>query len=221
MRKLVIFGTDAFGELSHYYFTTDSSYSVAAFTVDGAYVRETSYKGLPVVPFEDVQVAFPPDEHDMFVAVGIRDLNKFRAGKVEAAEAKGYRLASYLHSSAVAPRNISLAPNTMVMEDVVIHPFVHIGRNTIIWPASQITIRSHVGDHCWLVAVTLGESVVIGDYSFLGIRAAIASSVKIGRSNIIGIGAMVRHDTADGAVFRAEGTERSRVPSHRAARFLQ
>src|SRR5436309_151954 len=72
MRKLVIFGAGAFADLAHYYFSHDSDYAVVAFTVDAAYLSESSFKGLPLVPFEDVQRHFPPGDHDLFVAVGIR-----------------------------------------------------------------------------------------------------------------------------------------------------
>ena len=50
-KKLVIFGASNFAEVAHYYFTHDSPYSVAAFTVDASYLKESSFRGLPVVPF--------------------------------------------------------------------------------------------------------------------------------------------------------------------------
>src|SRR4051794_40387181 len=98
MSKLILFGTRAFAELAHYYFTHDSPYSIVAFTVDGIYLQESTYKGLPVVPFEEVHLHFPPDGHDLFVAVGIGKVNRRRAAKVAEAEAKGYRLAGFLSS---------------------------------------------------------------------------------------------------------------------------
>lgn len=36
MKKLVIFGAKGFAQLAHYYFTHDSDYSIAAFSVDAA-----------------------------------------------------------------------------------------------------------------------------------------------------------------------------------------
>ncbi len=74
MKPLVIFGTGTFAELSHYYFTSDSAYDVAGFTVDRQHQRETTFKDLPVVAFEDVERHYPPSEFDMFVALGIREV---------------------------------------------------------------------------------------------------------------------------------------------------
>jgi len=221
MKKLVIFGAENFAEISHYYLTHDSEYAVVAFTVDGAYMRENSFRGLPVVPFEDVVRHFPPSDHDMLVAVGIRELNSFRARKVAEAEAKGYALASYLSSRARTAQDLVLAPNTMIMEDVTVQPFATIGRNTIVWPACRIAMYDRIGDHCWLVTISTGESVTIGDYSFVGLASVLAPYVSVGRNNLIGAGSLILNSTKDFAVYRGAGSKPSRVPSNRAARLLE
>lgn len=220
MKQLVIFGAENFAAISHYYFSTDSDYTVAGFTVDRAYIREPEFNGLPLVPFEEVEARFPPERFDMFVAVGIRQLNRFRARKVEEAERKGYRLASYVSSHAVTAADLVLPGNCMVMELVLVHPWVQIGKNTIIWPNSQIAFYDRIGEHCWLVSVTTGESVAIGDYTFAGLRSVIAPFVKVGKDNLIGAGAHILSDTPDSAVYPSDGTKKSSVPSSRAARLL-
>jgi hypothetical protein len=57
---LVIFGNGQVAEVFHYYLTHEASREVAAFTVDGAYLKEGSHLGLPVVDFESVERRFPP-----------------------------------------------------------------------------------------------------------------------------------------------------------------
>ena len=68
-RKLVIFGTGDIGALAHYYFSTDSLFDVAAFCVDAGYVGSGEFRGLPVVPFENVERDYTCGEHDFFVAL--------------------------------------------------------------------------------------------------------------------------------------------------------
>ena len=60
MRKLVIFGTEATAEVIDFYFTQDSDYEVAAFTVDAAYWMATSYKGRPWSPSRSCGQNFRP-----------------------------------------------------------------------------------------------------------------------------------------------------------------
>jgi acetyltransferase-like isoleucine patch superfamily enzyme len=37
----------------------------------------------------------------------------------------------------------------------------------------------------------------VGDYSFIGVNATLRDGIKIGRSNVIGAGALVMKDTED------------------------
>ena len=215
MRKLVIFGARGFAEIAHYYFTSDGDASVAAFTVDGPYLQEASFKGLPVVPFEEVERRFPPADYGMFIAMGVHRVNRTRAAKAAAAEAKGYRLASFVSSRADVARDLEVRPNTMIMERAGIQPFVRIGRNTIIWSATRIGFHTRIGDHCWIVCPIFGEAVTVGDYSFIGLNATIAPRISIGRANVIGAGAVILKDTRDEAVYRAEGSRPARASSRR------
>ena len=219
MKELVIFGTGPFAELAHYYFQRDSDYSVAAFTLDAAFISESVFQGLPVVAFENVETDFPPENYDLFVAMGIQKVNRQRSAKVAEAQAKGYKLASFLSSKASVADDLVMRPNTFVMEGATLQPFVTVGWDTIIWPGCSIGFKSRIGDHCWLVASTLGESVVVGDHTFVGIRATIAPSRTIGAGNVIGAGALIVNDTKDFEVYKGQASVPSRAPSYRLRRI--
>jgi sugar O-acyltransferase (sialic acid O-acetyltransferase NeuD family) len=215
MRKLVIFGVRNFAEIAHYYFTHDSPYAVAAFTVDGAFLKEPAFRGLPVVPFEEVADHYPPEEYELFVAVGVGRVNRARAEKVAEAEAKGYRLASFLSSRADVAAGLVLRPNTMIMERAGIQPFVEVGKDSVVWSTTRVGFHTRIGDHCWVVSSIFGESVTVGDYSFVGLNATVAPGVTIGKANVIGAGALILRDTRDEEVYRGAVSEPSRVPSSR------
>ncbi len=180
-----------------------------AFTVDGAFLQESTYCGLPVVPFEELPRKFPPRSYGMFVAVGIADVNRLRAEKVAAAEARGYRLASYLSSKASVHPDLELQPNSMVMEGSVVQPFVRIGKNSIIWSTTRIGFRTQIGNNCWIVCSLFGESVVVKDFCFVGLGATVAPGLTLGESSVIGAGALVMKDTPDFSVYRGPVGEAS------------
>jgi sugar O-acyltransferase (sialic acid O-acetyltransferase NeuD family) len=215
MRRIVIFGAKAFAEIAHYYFTHDSGYSVAAFTVDAAYLEGGTFKGLPVVPFEEVERRFPPASYGMFVALGIHKVNRQRAAKVAEAEAKGYRLVSFVSSKADVASDLEVRPNTMIMERAGIQPFVQIGRNTVVWSATRIGFHTRIGDHCWIVCPIFGESVTVGDYAFVGLNATVAPGVTIGKGTVIGAGALILKDTKAFEVYRGQASRPARVSSTR------
>lgn len=213
--KLVIFGTGSFAKLSHYFFTHDSNYTVVGFTVDQAFLKNSSFQALPVVPFETVEQIFCPTEHHMFIALGIHKVNQIRAAKVEQAQTKGYPLASYVSSRAGFSADLQVGANSMIMEGAGLHPFVEIGLDTVILSATRIGFDTRIGNHCWLVGAILGESVTVGDYSFIGLNATIAPGCTIGKRNVIGAGALILNSTRDDEVYKGLASQPARVPSSR------
>jgi len=219
VKKLIIFGSGNFAHMAHYFFESDSEYQPAAFTVDAEFLEQQTFQGLPVVEFEDVEKHYPPDEFEMFVALGLRDVNQRRKAKVEDAEAKGYKLASYVSSKAIRHPDLSVGPNTWIMEEAHIHPFVTIGRGTIVQSRSAIGFKSSIGEYCWISSGLCGESVVVGDYTFIGLGATVVSFVSVGKSNIIGAGAVIHADTKDFEIYKGPHSKASRVSSTRFGKF--
>lgn len=216
MRKLVIFGSEATAEVIDFYFTHDSKYDVAAFTVDAAFLDGDSFRGRPLVAFEDIASRFPPDDHEMFIAVGFQKMNAVRALKFAAAKAMGYRLASYLSSKASAWPGFLPAENTFVMEDNTIQPFVTIGPDTILWSGNHVGHHSSIGAHCFVSShVVISGRVTVGDYSFLGVNSTLRDGVTLGEATMVGAGCLVLADTPPEAVLTASGSEIRRVPSRK------
>ena len=54
-RKIVLLGDSAFAEVAYEYFTHDSEYEVAGFSVEREFLRRDQLFGLPVVPFEELE----------------------------------------------------------------------------------------------------------------------------------------------------------------------
>jgi acetyltransferase-like isoleucine patch superfamily enzyme len=152
MSDLVIFGLGELGELAEFYFTHDSDHDVVGFTVDGAYVREDHFRGKPVVPFEAVTTAFPPDRAHFFVAVGYARINALRGEKVAAAKGLGYVLASYLSSRATVFTNFELKDNCFILENNTIQPFASIGANVTLWSGNHIGHHSIIEDNVFIAS---------------------------------------------------------------------
>ena len=77
-KRLVIFGIAEQAQLAHYFFSTDSDYDVVAFTVDNAFITTSEFCGLPALPFEEIDKRYPPDEHELFIALGYSKVNQLR-----------------------------------------------------------------------------------------------------------------------------------------------
>ena len=216
MSDIVIFGAGQIAELAEFYFTHDSDHRVVAFTVDGAHLREESYLGRPVIPFESVSGSFPPDRVRFFVAVSYANLNTLRTEKVAAARSRGYQLVSYLSSRAAVFPGFELKDNCFILEDNTIQPFARVGENVTLWSGNHIGHHSIIEDDVFIAShVVVSGGVRIGQGSFVGVNVTLRDHITIGQKCVLGAGALVLEDQPDFAVVAPRGTERAKVPSTR------
>jgi len=169
-----------------------------------------------VVAFEEVAETFPPDTHDMFIALSYQQMNQIRASKYHAAKAMGYNLARYISSRAVTWPGLSLGDNSFVMEANVIQPFASIGSDTMLWSGNHVGHHSRIGDHCFLAShIVVSGNVEIGDHCFVGVNATLRDGIKISPRCLIGAGAILTRNTKPDELYAPAATDASRVPSSR------
>ena len=215
-KKLVIFGAGDIAQLAHFYFSTDSEYEVIAFTVDASYLTETVFCGLPVIAFEEVKTRFSPDQCEIFVALSYSKLNAVRKEKYLAAKAMGYRIASFISSSATVLNEGRIGENCFILEDNTIQPFVTIGNNVTLWSGNHIGHHSTIKNHCFIAShVVISGGVEIGEQCFIGVNATLRDHIKIGARCVIGAGALLLADAEPEGVYMGMATTRAKVPSTR------
>jgi len=215
MRKLILFGIGKIGQVAYHHFSTDSDYQVAAFATDAAYIpKDGHYEGLPMVDFADIEKQFPPQEHDMFIAVGYQDLNQLRAGRCADAKRKGYKLASYISSQNTHMRAGQVGENSFVMSGEPVQPQARVGDNCFIWTNAIVGHHAQIGNHCWVTSgVVIGGNSRVGDCCFLGLGATIGHEITIGNHSLIGAGALITKDAPENSVYIASETPRFRLTS--------
>lgn len=202
MAKLIIFGTGDIAKLAHFYFSTDSSFDVAAFTVDRSHLADAMFCGLPVVPFDEVTTAYPPGEYFMFVALSYARVNAFRAEKYAEAKQLGYRLASYVSSRCTWLAATPPGDNCFVLEDNTVQPFVTIGCDVTLWSGNHIGHDSVIGDHCFVAShVVVSGHVHVAARCFLGVNATLRNGITVGARSVIGASATVMEDVAEDSVL--------------------
>jgi len=216
MKELIIFGSADIAQLAYYYFSNDSDYKVAAFTVDAEFLKVSEFCGLPVVPFEELVNHYSPERYHLFVALSYSKLNQIRKEKYHAANSLGYRLASYISSKATILNDFKIGDNCFILEDNTIQPFVTIGHNVTLWSGNHIGHHSTIHDHCFLAShIVVSGGVEIGEACFIGVNATLRDHIKIGEKCVIGAGALILADTDPEGVYIGDATVRSKVPSTR------
>lgn len=213
-KRAVIFGTGKFAEVAHYYLTHDAGYEIAAFAATGAAATGDLLFGAPVVEFEDLARRFPPDGHEIYVAVGARKFNALRAGFLADAKARGYRPITYVCSKAIVWPDLRVGEHAFVFEANVIQPFAEIGANAVLWSGNHIGHHSRIGEHCFVTShVVVSGMCEIGESSFVGVNATLSESVRVGPRNLIGPNALIQKDTGPDEAHLAPRTEKFPKPS--------
>jgi sugar O-acyltransferase (sialic acid O-acetyltransferase NeuD family) len=214
MDRAVVFGTGAYGRDAYAYFTHDSRIEIAAFTVDREYIKEELLFERPVIPFEEIQLAFPPEECGMFVALGYQRLNRLRAERFNRAKDKGYQLISYISSHATVWPGAAIGENCHIGPHCNVSAYAEVGDNVILGVGSVVSHYSVVKDHCFVGArVALSGSVTVEPYCFLGTGAIVRDSVAIARECVIGAGALILEDTEERGVYMGQQADRLPITS--------
>jgi len=208
MAKLVIFGAGDIARLAWVYFTRDSEHEVVAFTVDQEFLKEGSFRDLPLVAFERVAELYPPSDHKMFVALSYAKMNRIRADKYRQAKAAGYDLASYVSSRCSFLTDHPVGDNCFILEDNTIQPFVKIGNNVTLWSGNHIGHDAVIDDHCFLAShIVVSGYVHICRSCFIGVNATLRNSITIAAESLIGAGAVIMKDTVEKGVYLPQRAE--------------
>lgn len=208
-KKLVIFGDSDQAEVAQFLFSHDSNYKPIGFTVDGKYLKQSSFKGLPVVPFEEVEKAFPPSEHSFFAAIGYTNMNHLRTDKYLAGKNKGYQIASYISSKAVTWPDFQHGENCLILELNNIQPFVRIGNNVTLWSGNHIGHHSVISDNCFLTShVVVSGRVHIGKNCFMGVNSTVRDKVTIAQECLVAAGSLIVKDTEPRGIYMGSPAKR-------------
>ncbi len=206
-KKLILFGTSAFGHIAYEYFTHDSDYEVVAFTVDKEFIETDELFGLPVIAFEEIENHFSPKEFEMNIALVYNNLNRVRKQKYYESKKKGYRLANYLSSRAFIWRNVEFGDNNFIFEDNTIQPFVKIGSNNILWSGNHIGHHSTIADHNFISShVVISGFCNIGDSCFMGVNSTVGNNINIGKDSLIGAGSLIVKDIPEQSLLKGTPT---------------
>ena len=198
--KVIIYGLGKFAEYVSYAITNDSPYEVIGHCVEKQYMdSREDINGLPIIDFNTIEENYPPNEFELFIAVGV---NKPRHKIFTIAKEKGYTLMSYVSSKAIFWDGQTHGENVWVGEASLIQPFVSIGDNCILFGAF-VGHHSKIEDHTLLSACTTGGNVTVGAFSTLGMNSTVKQNVSIGKNNIIGMGCVIERNTKDNEIYHA------------------
>ena len=202
MAKVIVFGVLDTAELAHYYLTHDSEHEIVAFTINRQYIEDESFKGLPVVAFEDVETLFPPADFSFFAPMTGRNMNRNRENIYNQAKAKGYQFVSYISSRATIFDRDVIGDNCFILEDNTIQPFTTVGNNVVMWSGNHIGHHGQIKDHVFFTShVVLSGHCVVESYSFFGVNSTIRDYTAIAQGTLVGMASAITKETEEWGIY--------------------
>lgn len=199
--KVVIFGILDTAELAHWYLENDSFHTVVAFTVNKEYIKENTFKGLPVVPFEELEQHYPPTEYRLFAPMTGVKMNTLRKKIYEEGKERGYDFISYVSSKATVCNN-EIGENCFILEDNTLQPFTKIGNNVVMWSGNHIGHHGIIEDHVFFTShVVLSGHCHVKERAWFGVNSTIRDFTTIGEGSLIGMGALITKNTEPNGLY--------------------
>nr|WP_223285467.1 hypothetical protein [Paenibacillus sp. PL91] len=108
---------------------------------------------------------------------------------------KGYKIASIIHPSAtILAENVG--EGNIILENVVIQPFVKIGFGNLIWPSVTIGHDCNIGNfNTFTGNVSFSGFVNVGNNCFIGNSCVFRDHINIGDYTFTGINTSIIKDT--------------------------
>ena len=201
MAKVIIFGNRDFAELAHFYLTTDSEHEVVAFTVHDEYIDENSYKGLPLVGFENITKEYPPEQFMLFAPMSGSKMNTLREEVYKQGKEMGFQYISYVSSKATHFGN-EVGDNCFILENNTIQPFTTIGNNVVAWSGNHIGHHGRIGNHVTLTShIVLSGHCIVEDYCYLGVNATIRDNILLAEGTLVVMASAIKRNTQPWSVY--------------------
>ena len=214
MSKVIIFGIKDFAELAHYYLENDSDHEVVAFSVSKEFLpTKKKFKDLPIVPFENIESQYPPEEFCFFAPMAPSKMNSLRQLVYNQIKEKGYNMVSYVSSRAYVSNN-KIGENCFILEDNTLQPFTNIGNNVILWSGNHIGHHGEIKDHVFFTShVVMSGHCHIEPRAFLGVNATLRDGITIGEGTFIAMGASITKSTEPWSVYTGDRAKKGAMRS--------
>ena len=211
--KVIVFGTNDLAELTHWYLTNDSDYEIVAFTVNREYLKEHTFKGLPVIAFEELEKLYPPTEYLFFAPMTGTKMNNNRKRIYEEGKKKGYQYISYISSKSTTCGN-KIGENCFILEDNTLQPFTEIGNNVVMWSGNHIGHHGKIEDHVFFTShVVLSGHCHVKERAWFGVNSTIRDGLTIGEGSLIAMGAVITKSTDDDGLYMGAPAKKQEAPA--------
>lgn len=194
-KKVIVYGNTILSKMLYYDALKHPDFTIAAFTVDKAYLQADEFLGLPQVDFANCLELYPAEEYDMIAILGGYTCMRNREKMYFNAKDKGYKLRNYISPSCDITPDISMGENNLIFGQTHIGTGGIMGSNNIIRQQVYLGHDFMMGNNNFIGAGSrIGGNCIINNTCYVGLGVTIINNTLIAEETLIGAGSVViRH----------------------------
>lgn len=207
-KPVVVFGAGSFAALMTRYIERFTDWSVAAYTVDRPYCGGAEFNGRPLVPFDELGPA-DAERWDALLAVGYSQSGDVRRRAFGALKGAGFTVRNFVHPTCQYYGD-EMGEGNLLLESTVVGFGARLGHANLLWTGANVGHDDEIGSFCTLCATaSFGGFTTVGDNCFFGLNATVRDHIHVAPYTLVGAGASLTHDSSEGDVYVARGTEKA------------
>lgn len=207
MIKVVIIGTGETSDIVAEILAENSDYKVCGYSVNRKYLRQSTYKNLPLVALEELEQYFPTEDYKVFVAISYEKLNTLREKIYLDLKKRKYTFINVISKKANISPSARVGENCLIMENVILQHQCLVGNNVFIWAGSNIGHQGIIGDHNFIsMNCGIAGFSKINNNCFVGIGSVLADNIIVNQYCFLGMGSIVTHSIDEFSVVKPLAT---------------
>lgn len=198
--ELIILGTTIYSATTRKILEKEGV-NVVGYSTYREYMNGNEYEGLPVFPFQDLDLIFGTDKFMVINTIGYSNMNKIREKVYYDIKRKGYQLYTFISKNALVYTD-DIGEGSLIMPNAYIGPYVKLGTCCVINPGAQLSHHISMGNFNFIGrGVIIGGDVKICNNCFIGLHSTIKNKIKISDYTIVGSGSNVIKSTEENCVY--------------------
>lgn len=190
MRNLVFFGNTPFAERLYYYISFEGVDKVIAFTQEADFITNGRLHELPVLPFDELP-SYLDKNFEIILGIGYTNMNALRAKLYKKCIKKGYKVATYVSTSALTYTN-NIGMGCFLAPGCIIGPGCKLGNGNYLGSSVVLSHDNVIGDFNFMSTNTVfGGYSKVGNCCFFGLHSTVKDNITISNYNLIGSAANV------------------------------
>lgn len=204
MDKIVIIGIGDVAITVKNFIERHHLFEVIAFSVNKEYVKESTYEGLPIIPFEELDKHIDKDKVYTFVAAShFNYMHRVKRKLYTMLKDNGYMVANLISPLATIVPGVKMGCGNWIHDYAYIDEDVNIGSNNVIRQYAYIAHWCCIGNHNFIgIKSMIAGKCVIGDQNFFGVSSTLFNRIHIGNKCIIGAGTVIKKNVKDYCMCR-------------------